>query len=99
MQTGGALQMGNATFLPERNRRSDTVFRRVVKRPLVTGALVCVLTLLGAAVPALSSIRSGSDPVDFSMKPPTDALLAKASRGERVVSRPLRAPSASTSWA
>jgi len=69
------------------------VFGPVVKRSLALVVLVCVL-LLGAVVsPALSLRPWHPEPVDFSIAPPADALLGKASaRGAGVVSRPLRAP-------
>ena len=69
------------------------MFRRVVKRSLVTGALVCVIALLGVAAPALSLRPFRPEPVDFSMTPPAGALLGKVARQrDGVVSRPLRAP-------
>jgi len=66
----------------------------VVKRLLVTSALVCALTLAVVAAPALSSLSYRPDPVQFSMPAVgEDTLLGNASRrGAGVVSVPLRAP-------
>ncbi|MDQ3769609.1 MAG: peptidoglycan recognition protein, partial [Actinomycetota bacterium] len=70
------------------------VFPRVVKRLLVTSALVCALALAVVAAPALSSRPYRPEPVQFSMPAAgSDSLLGNASRrGPGVVSRPLRAP-------
>ena len=65
----------------------------VVKRFLITGALVCCLALLVVAAPALSFGTYRPEPVDFSMAAPADAVLGRPrERGEGVVSEPLRAP-------
>ena len=80
--------------------RSATVFRAVVKRSLVTGALVCCLVLVVVAAPALSFVRYRPEPVDFSMAAPAGALLGNAARQRRRrgVRAAARARSASTSW-
>ncbi len=66
----------------------------MVKRLLVTGALICALTLAVVAAPALSSDPYRPEPVQFSMPAAgEDSLLGTASRrGVGVVSRPLRSP-------
>ncbi len=64
----------------------------MVKKLLVTSALVCALTLAVVAAPALSSRPYRPDPVQFSMSGAGEKdLLGNASRrGAGVVSRPLR---------
>jgi hypothetical protein len=64
----------------------------VVKRSLLTGALICVFALLGVAAPALSLRPYRPDPVDFSMAPAGSGLMARAAGGGSLTSRPLRAP-------
>ena len=66
----------------------------MVKRLLLTSALVCALTLAVVAAPALSSRAYRPDPVQFSMSAGSEkSLLGNASRrGPGVVSAPLRTP-------
>ena len=65
----------------------------MVKRFLITGAIVCCLALVVVAAPALSFGTYRPEPVDFSMAAPAGAVLGDPDRrGEGVVSEPLRAP-------
>ncbi len=65
----------------------------MVKRFLITGALVCCLVLAIVAAPALSLGVYRPDPVDFSMSAPPAAIEGDPGRrGEGIVSEPLRAP-------
>ena len=50
------------------------VFRALVKRFSVTGAVVCCLGLVVVAAPALSFSEYRPEPVDFSMAASADAL-------------------------
>ncbi len=65
----------------------------LVKRSLLTGALVCVVGLLVGGGPALSLRPYRPEPVNFSMAAPAGAILGSAARQKAaIVSRPLRAP-------
>ncbi|MDQ3644454.1 MAG: hypothetical protein M3356_02965, partial [Actinomycetota bacterium] len=52
-------------FVQGRIGSSERVFPRVVKRLLVTSALVCALALAVVAAPALSSRPYRPEPVQF----------------------------------